>query len=489
MADETPDLFLRKPGRLTINGITFANVRCIVRPPARDSGGIIAEFEFATDGGNFPLPGEGSFEFDSCIDLVGKWRRERVRLTEIQVKSSTPRFLGGPKVDGVALADAGTLEVCKIIDVKDAQRKLAVVSLVLTRNDVLERLIPARLAFPDEKSGDEDHRTLLFPSIGHSSFGIHYDWSGDNTQRHIQAKYCLVAKFEMKLKLLESAEELAEHLPEIDNSLLLFGFATRIPMRCVGWIVQTGRSTAEYYRRTQWLLDSVSRQKKQTAEGLVHLKSLLLFLEKSATTFHHSVHKDSIKNAIHALNNSVEETIETRFLSLFAAFEGLLTSLTKDSVKRNHSKKKAERTKVREKLVLAIQEMESKESISEETREQFLKAVRNVELFSFSDKLRELARHFPSGCKDLWPLVEPNSGMSLYRLRNTLAHGRGFKAHHLTSVVVACHHIECHLERLLCSTFEWPLEFTDIEVGSLRRHWHDETVDWRIPYSRFGDLS
>lgn len=481
MSDHWLDYFKIRLGRLHLNGEIYSGVRVVPSIPARDTGQIKAQFEFKFSGGSIPSPGEATFEFDSSIDAENGWLRERIRLTNVQANSTPYSFRNRDGGEAAAIATVGTLEICKVIEPQRARRQKAKVSLVLTPNKVIQTLRPAEFGFHFSSDQRKGKKAIVDISpMGPVSFDIHYDWSEYEAERLIQSRYCLIARFSGYMNVLNSAEKIEAFTPEIDDFLLLCGFATRIPTRCVGWIVEHGRSKADYYRRTQWLPVSESRQPKRGNDGLIPIKLLPTFLKQATLTFQTSKLRGDIRLAFQAVNNSGEETLERKFLSLFAALEGLVSSLSNRPSKQKRAANKKERGDARKKLMSVLDELSATEVVSDQSYDLFAKAISGVEGgISFAEKIAVLDDNFHLRCNDLWPLVGSNQIFSLYQIRNKLAHGGGFKKYQLDSIMVACRHIECTLERLLCAVLGWSLDDTDIQIGQLAEHWLEDKTNWK----------
>lgn len=98
---------------------------------------------------------------------------------------------------------------------------------------------------------------------------------------------------------------------------------------------------------------------------------------------------------------------------------------------------------------------------------------------SLSEKYTILENVIGFQHKDLWPIIGEGKIVSLYRIRNLLAHGASLEEKHLDGVVNANYHIEWLLERLLCAVLQWPLDKTDLSNTSLMGYWNHELVDWK----------
>jgi hypothetical protein len=486
--EEWAEFFESRSGRLTLNNFQFSKVKLRPNVPARDSGDITAIFEFVFQDGAFPFPGELSFEFDSTIDYVDSNRAlhhhllERIRISSGYANTVPTRFQADGTACALVPASVRTLEMCKVFESELEQKKLSQISLVLTPNHVIQSLSPAHFGFhfsSDERKGKKG--TVSFPPIGQITFDIHYDWSGNEGARYMHARYCLVAKFRRNIAVLESASKIEALLPELDDFFLLCGFSSRIPTRCTGWIVNRGRSNADYFRRTHWLPVSKSRQPKRGHGGLVPTKSLPKFLTRASHAFKKHPCRHEIRLALRALDNSGEETIEQAFLSLFSALEGLVNVLSKDLVSKQLGEHKDERDLVRKKLMATLSQISDDHVASEASVSLYRKAIQAVESASFRNKVLVLNSFGSLACADLWPIVVgPDRLITLYKIRNSLAHGRAFETRQVESVMIARHHLVCTLERLLCELFNWPLSETDVAIGQLAEHWIPSRVNWKV---------
>lgn len=480
MLTDEPGFFKYRRGRLTLNDQVFAKSRIDVEIPKRDSGKLALDVEFTFGDKRFPVTGGGSFEYESIKDGAPGPIRERIRLGGVELSLVThANFNGGKRQSCLGKGRADSLEVCRHFD-NDPIEENAVVKIVLTSNSVLEQLVPVqfKLFFPMEERRNK-RPSVHVPPIGRIFFDRHYDSAVDESGRVLTTNYYLVARFSKAIGVLDAASEVGTLIPRIDDLVLICSYATRVHTACVGWLVEQGRSRGEYYRRDKWIPEGKLRRPKRGLHGLVPIQLMPRFLRQATAIAVKSPMRTEIRLAIQSLNNSVNETIEKRFLSLFSAVEGLLETLTKKLAERVKVSDQKKNAPLRKSLGKVLTWNLVEGEIDCDTHDRFSKRINEFGGMSFVKKVKILNNRYHLQDDDLWPLIGPNSQVTLYKIRNVLAHGRGFEQIKIAPLMAACRHIECMLERMLCTIFKWPLQDTDIDVGSLSEYWHEETVDWR----------
>lgn len=385
-----------------------------------------------------------------------------------------------------AYADAGALEIDHIYNGIEVDSQKAYISLVITPNRMLDPWCTEELSYTGTVTRRRCQKIAVrLPKLGSIKFDHYYDWHSSEDKSIRQSHRYLVASLRFDLRTFNSEGMLKEIVAPIEDILLLASFGSRTPTRCAGWIVSDSSIFTQYYRRHLWLPQGKQRHKTSINGGLVELADFERFLNHTISVFQKSDIKREIRQAIFALDNSSEETIERRFVSLYSAFEGLVDGLIQNHLKERFTTDKKQRQSTINKLLKLLDQWYEEKIISEELRRQFAKQIKGVQSISLSEKYKILDTIVAFQHKDLWPIIGQGKIMSLYRIRNLIVHGSSLEERHLDGVVNANSHIEWLLERLLCAIFRWPLEKTDISHTSLLSYWSHELVNWKLAAKSF----
>ena len=470
--------FISRTGRLHLDGLESAQVRCDIEFPLRDEGELNVTLYWSSKR-HLARTGFGSFEFDTKVDIKGDWAHERVRLIDLHIYETSFTHLNPDSGECTAKASAYAFEHCHFRGNGEATTKTHL-SLLLTPNRMLE---PFRIIEQSYKGTIKQEPgkaiSVKVPILGKIQFDFHYDWEDSKDHRVRQSRRYLVANLRSKFPVHDSEGLMREVVTPIEDLLLLTGFASRTPMRCAGWLAGSSLGHVEYYKRDVALPPGKQRHRTITNGGLLELSDFEAFLNHTIVRFQNSSLKREIRHAFYALENCVEQTIEQKFVSLFSAFEGLVDGLIGDHAKQRFAKEKGLRDTTRDRILHALAEWVDGGEISEGIRNQFAKQVKGVQSISQSERYKLLGQVVAFNPEDLWPLIGQGETMSLYRIRNWIVHGSSMDDRHFPALVIADHHIEWHLERLICAILDWPLEKTDLSPNALRSYWLPDTVNWK----------
>jgi len=474
---------LRNTGRLKVDGVEVAGVRCDIDLPSRTAGVIEAKFEWRSNGRADLRPGFGTFEFDTKIDIGTGFGRSQFRLLDMHVSSVTKRVEGKEALDVSAIGSVGTLEKIHWLGDYQTGPVKTLLTLFLTPNRMLQPWRIAEYSFTGEvkyhRGKKSDTISLRVPGVGVVAFENYFEWDSDSASNTSQSTRFQCATVVTGIPATDSDAILRYVVGPLEDLLLLAGFASRTPTRCAGWLACDGIAAVDHYRRQVSLPPGKQRHRTITNGGLVELVNFRKFLVASIRTFDKSVFKTQIRQAIYALNNSPDDTIEHRVVSLFSAFEGLVDAIVSAGAKSTFAKDTKKRDSVRDALLAHLEEWVKTNELSEELCKQFAKQIRNISSISLSARYAILDKTIEFEHRDLWPIVATGKTKSLYVLRSRLAHGAPFEERHFEALVTAGQHLEWLVERLICAVLKWPLEKTDLSVAALPTYWGKEWLDWQ----------
>lgn len=474
-------------GRLVSSRGTLQGVRCDVEVPARDAGDIRVNLRWEGRG-SVPAMDADTFEFDTEIDAKGPWARQRLRLVGMHVFEASHR---GGDSETTALADAQGVELTdfhgrtqRAEGSSQRRRKKTHISLFLTPNRMLYPFRMSQISYRGTIKQDRGQLVqVTAQSLAKVTFDFHYDWESSEDQRERKTLRYLVANLKAAVPAESRVAIETEVLTPFEDLLLLAGFGSRTPTRCCGWIAVDDATSSEYFRRGLVLPTGRQRHRTIVNGGLVALADFPEFLEKGIAAFRRSKVQESLRQAFYALANSAEQTIEQSFLSLFSAFEGLIDGILGDAKRARFEEDRGVRERARARLEVILGQWVARGEISEEVKRQLSAQIGRVQTISLAERYSLLQATTRLATTDLWPVIGKGDTMSLYRIRNRLSHGTPMEQRHCDALMVAGHHIEWLLERLVCAVLEWDLGRTDL--SDTRSYWPEGTVNWQEAERQF----
>src|SRR6185437_10731727 len=447
-----------RAGRLTLRGKELVGVRAEIALPDRDEGQIRAVFRWPYDASG-PKTGPARFRFETGVDTSPErnWSDELVELDEVHVYTSSPVHLSTSVEEIRAEADVMQMTITRKRLIEELAGKRTSISVIVTPNRLLNPWRSEELSYRGTvKMHPGQRRIVTDPALGKVTFEHLYEWNSSEDDALRQSRRYLIADFETDVPV-EDKQGLRALLPLVDDLLLLWGFVTRTPMRAAGWIARGSTGHSEHYRRDMRLPDGRQRYRTIVNGGLTEPDRLQPFVRAAIKQFRKSPFQIQLRNALWALENIPDETLERKFVSLFSAFEGLMDALIAEPARKKSAADKKKRDQLRDRLLaglaVAIKELDAPEHL----HIQFTGAIRNVQALSFAERYRLLRKTRKVELDDIWPITATGDTMSLYRIRNLLAHGRTVEMKHFDAIADAGHHIEWALERLICTALAWPI--------------------------------
>lgn len=471
---------VRREGRLAFEGEEIEGVNAEISLPERDSGEIRAIFRWPSKGfGLKPYVGFATFE--------SKLRREdgsvfeSLTLSGLHVSHATTEHIAPDVAVIRGEGDARNLFCIRQGKAPGAGAK-ATISAVLTPNPMLQPFAMDRVSLNGSITADQKAHKIKVraPGLGQVTFEHRYEWDSSVDHRVRFSRRYLCAEWKASASRVTNETTLKGSLKPLDDLVLLAGFASRTPTRCVGCMVTGSDLWAELFRRDVHIFSGRQRYKTKVNGGLVELGDFAQFLSHASAAFERCKFKDEVRHALFALENRADNTIEQGFVDLFSAFEGLLEALVAEATRDRFKKDAALRRKTRNRLLNALEEWLQAGEISEEIRNQFARQIGNLQSVSFAEKyrtLKKVVRNYADD--DLWPMIATGDTVSLYVVRNRLSHGAVVPEDQIDAVWDASHHLEWLLERLIIAILEWPLEETDLSPNGVRSYWRPELTEWQ----------
>lgn len=241
----------------------------------------------------------------------------------------------------------------------------------------------------------------------------------------------------------------------MQETLAVASFAARYPVRVWGrQVYNEAAHTRTYFQAlSSWLptWDANSRNE------LVAKQELTEFLESACTSLRQleKRQRDAVKNALLAAH-SEHGTCEDQFRAVFSAFEGLCTVFDEAGSQRLTAADRFRKRKVKKAVADALGKL-AEQDPEIDTH----KIIRMLERTANPPELRfkRFAGRFAVEYSDLWPAYgRGRDFISLYDIRNRLAHGSLFEVSALSAVHAALLHLRLLLERCVLRVLGWKVE-------------------------------
>ena len=257
-------------------------------------------------------------------------------------------------------------------------------------------------------------------------------------------------------------QAVARLIENLNVYLLVVSFATRTRTATFGWDLVVGRET-----RTQYLDGtsiptgySVSR-----GDDLIDRSDHSGFFQHGFDRIVLSPFRDSLQSAIYALTPQMEAVLEHDFLSVFSALEEILLQY------RRQAGLEFVLPETEWGVLRSAIKKQIKDSVADKkARKRLYQKLDEINRLSIAESFSMFASNHDVDLADTWPLFETADGVSLYELRNWLAHGEPLPREVEDHLWVARSHLRWILERIVLKLLEWPLEKSEIAPAFLRSH-------------------
>jgi len=305
--------------------------------------------------------------------------------------------------------------------------------------------------------------------IGKVQFSRHYYTSKKEEQgnRGTTRYSKLVAELDVPIDPSESATIETKVLSPLNDLVLLSSFPARQRTVITGW-----RATNEDFLVEEFIcyVDARQIQGDDRNQDLVIER---LDFEEYIAVVHRcfssmdSTSKELVRQAIYKALPDPRRPLETHFLSLFSALEGLTLIYRRAAMMEFSVKNKANWKKIERELRNVIVNFEIKDG-SEINRDLLVKMLPMLKRVPFRDAFESFCRDKNIDISDLWPVFNVDEGISLNEIRNRLSHGDYFPDSKMGPLMYASANLEIVLERVLLSTLSWPINRTRISADALR---------------------
>lgn len=256
--------------------------------------------------------------------------------------------------------------------------------------------------------------------------------------------------------------DIAEVDKAMQDALVVAGFAARYPVRIWGRQM-TGEdlfSRTYFQALSSWTPDWVEKPH----DALVSKVDVSRFLTQSCSTLSNLTRRqrDATQHALLAARSQYGTT-EDQFRAVFSAFEGLCTVFDDPGAQRLTAAERARKRRITKALSEALEKLQAEDS-SVDAKSILARLERSGA--PADQRFRRFVAKFGVPVADLWPAYGTGpEALSLYAIRNRLAHGSLFAPCDLSGVHAALLHLQLLLERCVLGVLGWPVENSDASVG------------------------
>ena len=265
-----------------------------------------------------------------------------------------------------------------------------------------------------------------------------------------------------------------DYINLFDDLLLILSFITRQRTACLGWSYLDKTKKVTYYRRNISIPE----------ERDVDFDEILLIPEKSEEygqrLFNRlceldSISKNLIKQAIQYCAFSINETIETEFIFLFATLETIKNFYTKlnpdlEKILQNTQFKKFKKE--------AMNWLNSYTQIDDNDKELICEKFLELNRPSFGKVFDSLCSYYSIDLHDLWPIADKTVGQSILGIRNRLVHGEYLNENESYAIGTAKYHLRCSIERIILTILGCPISETALSSRSLAHRPFYNQTEW-----------
>lgn len=254
-------------------------------------------------------------------------------------------------------------------------------------------------------------------------------------------------------------------LQDIDDFLLLSGFAARQRTACLGWTATDNTAHATYYRGNYGFPDG---KNSDMNDCIVDIKDFEQFIEVCYPAFLKYENKLALRNALYSAVPSQSNTIETDFLHTFAGLETLIL----DFRRRENLELVLPPTEfaVFRKVLQGFISKSETLNLEASQRASIYSKIGELNRVSLREAFEIFCKSYAIDLTDLWPVFGSKGVVGLVEIRNKLIHGDPFPLDIYGALIVAKEHLKYVLERVLVSVLGWDVSKTKVTPAFLERY-------------------
>jgi hypothetical protein len=268
-------------------------------------------------------------------------------------------------------------------------------------------------------------------------------------------------------------------LQDLDDFLLLTGYAARQRTACLGWTATDNTALATYYRGNYGFPDG---ENSDLNDCVVDIQDFEQFMEVCYFSFLQYENKLALRNALYAAVPSKINTIETDFLHTFAGLETLILDFRRRE-NLEFIMPPTEFDAFRKVLQGFISKSEAL-NIEASQRASIYSKLGELNRVSLRGVFAIFCKTYVIDLSDLWPVFGSKEAVGLVDIRNKLIHGDPFPLDIFGTLIVANEHLKYVLERILVRVLGWDVaktkiapEFLEMYCTAIRDlHQHQESL-------------
>lgn len=279
----------------------------------------------------------------------------------------------------------------------------------------------------------------------------------------------LVANFDIS----SSEDDISSFLEYLDDFLMLMSFSARQRCVCLGWQIFDGNKEINFYRRDVTIpkLDN----KHDSNDVIVDLMHFDKFIDIAYRKFVEINSKDLIRQAIFRSYSKDDDTIESKYLTLYSALETLVLFYSRNN-EMEFIIPEENWTVFRKDLEKYIK-FHPQFSEQKEKRKLVYDKLKELNRTPFLTAFNAFCKKYDIDLSDLWPVIDRKDGVSLSDIRHKLIHGDSFNLRELDALMYASIHLRWTVERSILSILGWPIEDSKVSEGFLHRNMYPHK-DW-----------
>jgi len=254
-------------------------------------------------------------------------------------------------------------------------------------------------------------------------------------------------------------------LHDIDDFLLLAGFAARQRTACLGWTATDNSANATYYRGNYCF--PVGKN-SDLNDCVVDIRDFEQFIEVCYPTFLKYENKLALRNALYSAVPSKENTIETAFLHTFAGLETLILDYRRIE-NLELVMPPTDFTEFRKALQGFISKSEAPK-LEASQRASIYSKLGELNRVSLREAFEIFCKSYAIDLSDLWPVFGNKEVVGLVEIRNKLIHGDPFPHDIYEALFVANEHLKYILERVLVRALGWDVAKTKVTPAFLEMY-------------------
>jgi hypothetical protein len=259
-----------------------------------------------------------------------------------------------------------------------------------------------------------------------------------------------------------------EQLHRIDDLLALVSFASRHRVACLS-LSSRGYdgSWLRFYRRH---ISRPPTRKQERHEAVIDLADFEDFLPVAHVGFIATGRHELIRHALYVSVPSRNQTVESRFATVFAAVESLVLWFRRQN-DLEYAVGETEWTQLKGDLVAFIRQHEllSGDPVKKRRGGAVRANLNALRRISFNTAFGRFCSTFGVPTEDLWPMTTQRGDVGLVDIRNRVVHGSVFDHRQFSALATAAEHLDWLLERMLLRVLGWPLDRSNVSGERLRQ--------------------